>query len=427
MKKYIIQKFSFRCAILLTSACLLSDCKDYLDVVPDGVATLDNAFSNRTNAEKFWASCYNYLPWVNSTWNSPGTVCADDYWFFMDREAVPAAEGPRIAQGQQNANDPYHNFWNGSSRNDGCKNMWIGIRDCNIFLENIDKVTDVEEWEKTRWKAEVRFLKAYFHFYMMQLYGPIPIIDKNVEVDASVEDVKVFRDPVDDVVEYIVRTIDEVMVDLPMTLEDVYNEAGRITQAIALAVKAKTLIWAASPLFNGSAPFYQNFKDSRGVQLISNDNSEAAKLARWQRAADALKEAIDLCLAAGHAPYKYPGNEEMTDKIRQKFDLRGVTCERVDVNPELIFYNNVNSSTFIAFLTPKFYETYAGLAELCATLKMAETYYTKNGLPIDEDSEWDYINRLEYQANNDCKVYTLRTGYHRHQRISSGGGNLRRD
>ena len=404
MKKYIITNINWGCIVLLASVFLLSQCKDYLNVVPDGVATMDNAFSNRANAERFYASCYNFIPVSSSCWNYPGTVCADDFWFDHDRASLPVAEGPRIAQGQQNSNDPYHNYWDGSIRNDGHRNMWVGIRNCNIFLENIDQVPDMQEWEKTRWKAEIKFLKAYFHFFMMQLYGPIPIIDTNVDITASSSETKVFREPVDDVVEYIVRTLDEAAVDLPISLEDL-NEAGVATQAIVAAVKAKVLVWAASPLFNGSASFYQNFKDSRGIQLISNDNSEAAKLARWQRAANAVKEAIDICLLAGHGPYTYPGREVMSDKVKQKFDLRGVSCERVDDNPELIFFNNWPNGTLTNFLTPKFYDTYGGTAELSATLKMAETYYTKNGLPIDEDFEWDYDNRLGYQTNNSTVDY----------------------
>ena len=58
--------------MLSLSVGFFTACADYLDVVPDGVATIDNAFSNRINSEKFLFSCYNMLPNQNDPWNYPG-------------------------------------------------------------------------------------------------------------------------------------------------------------------------------------------------------------------------------------------------------------------------------------------------------------------------------------------------------------------
>lgn len=101
----------------------------------------------------------------------------------------------------------------------GGHNLWIGIRDCNIFLENIHKPLDLEDYERTRWIAEITFLKAYYHFYLMQLYGPIPIVDKNIEVNASIEEVRRYREPFDDCVNYVVGLLDNCMDDLPLIIE----------------------------------------------------------------------------------------------------------------------------------------------------------------------------------------------------------------
>src|SRR3546814_18733723 len=83
--------------------------------------------------------------------------------------------------------------------------LFKGIRDCNIFMENIDKVPDMDDMEKDRWKAEAKFLKAYYHFWLLRLYGPIPVIRENIPISAGPEDVKVVREPVDAVVDYIVQ------------------------------------------------------------------------------------------------------------------------------------------------------------------------------------------------------------------------------
>jgi hypothetical protein len=383
--------------ILFIGILLFSNCSDYLNVVPDGTATLETAFSNRINSEKFFYGCYNYLPNMADAFAYPGFIAGgDEIWFDVDNN-MKGNNGARIAQGQQNITDPYHNYWDGAQ---GGKRMWIGIRDCNIFLENIDQVPDLSKTEAARWKAEVKILKAYFHFFLLQLYGPIPIMDKNIEVSATPEQVRVHREPVDDVIEYIVNLIDETVPDLPPSITEISTETGRITQAIALAIKAKALVWSASPLFNGSYVYYQNFKDKRGVQLIANNANPETVQARWERAAVAVKSAIDAAHVAGHSLYRYPvGYDIMSETTALKYTLRGCVTERFTTNREVIWACTNNNNQFQNWCTPKMYTSYAGTAELSATLKMAETYYTKNGIPIDEDPYWDYEHRYETLTN----------------------------
>src|SRR5699024_2531087 len=136
------------------------------------------------------------------------------------------------------------------------------------FLANIDNVPDMDIDEKKRWKAEVKFLKAYYHWFLLRMYGPIPIIDKNKPVSAGVDEVKVYRQPVDSVFNYIVKIIHEAAVDLPEVIQNAIDEMGRITRPIALSLKARVLINEASPLFNGNTA-YANFVDNRGVQLFN--------------------------------------------------------------------------------------------------------------------------------------------------------------
>ena len=380
---------------------LTSGCSDYLDVVPEGTSTLETTFSNRTNAEKFFYTCYWYLPNFVNAMNYPGLFGGDDFWWDIDAGPFRGTNswGCLIAQGRQNATGPYQNYWDGAN---GGSNLWIAIRDCNIFLENIDGVYDMKEWERVRWKAEVKFLKAFYHFFLMQLYGPIPIMDKNIEVNATPEEVRVFRDPVDDVVEFIVELLDEACKDLPLQTQEMTSEAGRATQAIATALKAKVLIWAASPLFNGSFAPYQNFKDKRGVQLVSNDNSAQAIQARWERAAVAVKNAIDTAALAGHRLYEFvPGLDinPVGDTTALKYTIRGAVSERLTFNREIIWGSNHGNNQLQNWCTPMFYTSYAGTCEVSATMKMAEMYYTNNGIPIDEDPFWDYENRYETMQN----------------------------
>lgn len=380
-------------------AYLISGCSDYLDVVPDGVATMENAFSNRINSEKFLFTCYNSLPNQNDPFTYPGNVGGDEIWWDIDVGGLNNRSGARIARNDQSSSDPFQNYWDG--RRDG-RNLWIGIRDCNIFLDNIHRVPDLKEWERVRWVSEVKFLKAYLHYFLLQMYGPIPIVDKNLEVNADPADVRVYREPVDKVVDYIIDLLDECIENLPDRIDETSTEMGRITKPIAYAIKAKVLIWAASPLLNGNSD-YVGFKDKRGVQLVTVEKDAS----KWSRALDAVKEAINVAHLNGHSLYRYKrGFEEISDTTHLKYTLRGAVTERPFDNPEVIWAHPAavgDANQFQKYCIPKFFESYAGTSELSATLKIAEQYYTKDGVPIDEDKTWNYAER--YQVRKDTSTF----------------------
>ena len=132
------------------------------------------------------------------------------------------------------------------------------------------KVPDMMEEEKRRWAAEVKFLKAYYHFYLLRAYGPIPIMRENLPISASGDEVRVYRRPVDEVFDYIIELIDESLINLSETIRDEHTELGRITLPIALGAKAKILVYAASPLFNGNKD-YQGFKNQDGEDFFNSE------------------------------------------------------------------------------------------------------------------------------------------------------------
>src|SRR5690606_17203661 len=118
------------------------------------------------------------------------------------------------------------------------------------------------EGERNRWIGEVKFLKAFYTYYLIKLYGPIPLMRENQPISASPEEVKRYREPVDDCFDYVVELLDEAIPVLPPIIVDMEGEAGRITAPIAASIKAKVLATAASPLFNGN-PDYISFVDNR--------------------------------------------------------------------------------------------------------------------------------------------------------------------
>ena len=366
---------------------LVSSC-NYLDIVPDNVATLDNAFTDRVNTEKFLATCYSYLPNYGDPWVNPGLLGSDEVWF---NEELGNPQATLIARNLQSIVTPYLNYWDGLERG---KPLFQGIRDCNIFLENIDKPHDIQATERRRWIAEVKFLKAYYHFWLFKSYGPIPIIDENLPIYTSSDGIKTYREPVDDVVEYIVALIDEAMVDLPLRVQSLTTEMGRITKPIAASIKARLLATAASPLFNGN-PDFAALVDNRGMNLFNPDYS----LEKWERAADALKEAIEICEEAGHKLVEeYQTTSDLNETIRKELMLRSIISARE--SPEVIW----GSTHF------RFSQTYQRMAQpllvtvtsanpvsqyYAATLRMAELFYSENGVPIEEDVSFPYDKRYE--------------------------------
>src|SRR5690606_7021044 len=147
---------------------------------------------------RFLATLYGYLPEYNNV-QSPALTGGDEA--IVNDEVSRNWDSRRLARGGQSKVDPASSSWD----------LFIALRDCNIFLENIDLPFDLEDSERQRWIAEAKILKAYFHFFLMRMYGPIPIIDKNIEVSEGLEAVRVTRDPVDEVVTYIVQLLDEAI------------------------------------------------------------------------------------------------------------------------------------------------------------------------------------------------------------------------
>ena len=391
MKKIIVS-ISFILTVILCN----TSCSDYLDIVPEGTPDMETAFSNKTNARKFLFTCYSYLPkWDQS--GSIGFLAGDEHWlipkgtgFIDQRLSLNAWE---IGRGEQNSNDPYQNYWDGLN---GGTNLWTAIRDCNIFLENIDKPLDLQQYERNRWIAEVKFLKAYYHYYLFMLYGPIPVMDNNISIDASAEEVRRYRDPVDDVVNYISNLLDDAAKDLPLQVTDAGEELGRITQPIAKAVKAQLWLLAASPLFNGNTD-YINVKDNQGRSLFpaETDNN------KWEQAADAALDAIKCAKEAGHDLYYFtlPVNG-LSDATRKLLDIGEAVTEKW--NTEIIWGSTwiVNGLQKVAVAKTTKGSHYDAISVMAPTLTVAEQFYSSNGVPISEDKGdfWskNYPNRYEF-------------------------------
>src|SRR5690606_7142741 len=116
--------------IIGLSTYLIMGCNKFIDVVPDNVATLEYAFRMRTTAEQYLATCYSFIPEGGSVSNNVALFGVDELW----TNTALNHNGTRIARGEQNAANPYHDYWNWRNRGTA---MWTAISQCNIFLDKI--------------------------------------------------------------------------------------------------------------------------------------------------------------------------------------------------------------------------------------------------------------------------------------------------
>ena len=147
--------------------------------------------------------------------------------------------------------NPNPTIWNKS---------YTAIAEANMYLEKIHK-TDLSEWEHNsnyqNWIAqmelfpyELRFLRAYFYFELFRAYGDVPLVTTTL---TNAQANSVTRTPAADVVKFIVDEVDEIASHLPVSYStEVGAEYGRATKVAAYALKARTLLYAASPLHNPS-------------------------------------------------------------------------------------------------------------------------------------------------------------------------------
>lgn len=390
-------------------------CKEYLDVTPDNVATIDYAFRNRNEAENYLFTCYSTLQATASTTSDPGFTTSGEIYFPATlTEATlgsrDAEMGFHLISGTQTTDHPALNYWDGEQLG---QPLYKAIRRCNIFLENVDKPRDLPLSEKKRWIAEVKFLKAYYHYYLLRMYGPVPLVRVNLPITAGTGEVRIKREPVDSVFNYVVQLLDEATPDLPTTIQDPARSLGRITQLIALSVKAEVLTTQASPFFNGN-PDYAGFKNKDG-QLLFPATYEAKK---WDSARVACRTAVEACEAVGMKLYNFiaPGNlPTLPAQLKTVMDIRHSITENWELNPEMIWALNPTFSfqgMCMPRLTSEMVQNMGGApGNFAVPMVMAELFYTKNGVPMNEDRNYDYRGRYNLETVDAADKYYLRANY----------------
>ena len=418
-----MRKFFIKSSLILAAATTLfgsASCNKFLNVVPDdGLATIETAFNLRSSALHYLATCYSYIPQDGIPGGDPAMLGGDELWDLWGRVVTnQSARVPQsyfnIARGYMSANSVYADDWG---------SMYKGIRCCDILMENILAVPDMDDWEKNQWISEAKFLKAYFHFNLVRKWGPVPIIRKSLPIDSDIDQVRVYREPIDDCFDFIIDLLDQAEEALPLVNQS-RDELGRVTKPMCAALRARVATYAASPLFNGNEQ-ESSLVDSRGVQLFPS-KTDAEKLKRWTYAMNACKKALDICESASIKLYdttavlvSYPivlNSEGKNDTLLTDMTLRGSFYSRW--NSELIWGNtqtNASSMTiFQQLCMPNFTENahaLGGYRFIGVPLKIAEEFYTKNGLPISNDLDWVGVDQYELREGTPDHAFYIKQGY----------------
>lgn len=355
---------------------LLTSCVDYLDKESDTELTLPMVFEDKTRIEGWLANVYSHVPdpyWGYARklgWDIlSDDMTASERWRQWDWKVIPMLLGE----------------WTPSTDWDG--NYWSRlpqlIREANIFIENVHPLPDqgISATEVTYMKAEMRFMIAYYYYLLSNTYGPVPFKPNYIApTDFNLADLMEGQRPYYEVVDWVDKELKEVAEILPAK----YTEArkyGRATSIMCLAVRARMLLFAASPLVNGN-PDYANHKNKDGENLFST----TADKTKWAYAAQACKELIDAAEAAGHKLYTEKNDDGTIDPF---MSYQNLFLTRYDEGNTEILFARPGGSEYGEYEKHATPAASGGSGGLGVTQSLVDAFFMENGLPInDDDSEY---------------------------------------
>ena len=231
--------------LLLTSGLFVS-CAD-LDYTEETTRDEEWTYDYFANGIKnlvfdVYAQVYNNEFEANSAYFLAGAT--DEAQYALETGAVNS-----YVNGGWSPANPYSNTWN---------KAYTAIADVNMYLEKLDE-TDISDWQYnpdySKWIAqmelfpyELRFLRAYFYFELFKTYGDVPLVTTTL-TNGQANNIE--RTPADQIVKFIVDECDAIAPYLPESYNTEVNaEVGRATRLAVFALKARTLLYAASPLHN---------------------------------------------------------------------------------------------------------------------------------------------------------------------------------
>lgn len=359
----------------------LASCDSYLDRAPDVNLDEEKVFTDFLNAQRFQADIYSGL---TSRFNAVG-----------DFQPVPLSS----ASDESESNAGYHGTkgfnmgnYNGLDANIGF--YYTAIRKANLFLKNAEGIPFPDAKTKDQMLGEVYFLRAFYFNEILKRFGGMPIMtEKDLFVPG--DNLMRPRDTYRDCFAFIMTDLNRAINSLPVTLNT--NEYGRATKGAAMALKARVLLYAASPLFSQKTGIW-------GMDGTVDDWLDKDGKSWWLKAAEAAKAVIDLTDEGGNPVYAlYQTNaSDKSDDYEKLFFKR-----REQGNKEIIFYKHAapvdfNSAEINVWMPSG---DFGGAGAVEPTQAFVNLFEMSNGKYIDEQgSNYDPANPY---LNRDPRFYKI--------------------
>ncbi|GAB3020373.1 RagB/SusD family nutrient uptake outer membrane protein [Niabella terrae] len=362
---------------------LFASCSKFLDQVPDDVLKEEDIFSSLVNTRAYLAQIYTNMPddfsarFAPSNYAGPYTGASDEanYWSLS----------------WVMSNSLNQSTWDNNAGGTFWTNWYKPVRTATDFIKKVDNANpdEVNAMTRLHYKGEARAMRAIFYYWMMRLYGPVIILDNEVPVNGTGDEIFFARRPFDECVNYVVEQLDSAYneikqsvqgtgqrADMPLTYGSVI-EYGRVTTGVCKAYKFQVLMLAASPLFNGNSLLSQ-LKNKDGQQLVS----QTYDASKWTRALTAGQEFLNEFDGPTYSIYK----ESDSDPWKAAYK----SCKNVivtDWNQEWIFGRPMSSTGDYWYdITPKLVgyssDVAKGAGFLSVNQSMVDAYEMRNGLRI---------------------------------------------
>ena len=261
------------CAAFFSTACVekfaVGDA--FLEKAPGVDVNIDTVFSNAEYTRNFLWSAYGQIYCTYTSGNmmngAPIDALSDSYhcycsWGGPIQSYYP---GGLTEDAQDTENGNYQGKFSYSTKTGGLNSdsggrvsIYETVRKCWQIIENIDRVPDMSDDEKSRLRGEAYTIMASRYYDAFRNFGGLCLAKKAYAVGENFEDGRATAwETVEFIDSLIVCAINEPGFIWNLPNADQGQWSGRLTRASARALRAKVWMFAASPLFNDDNPYME--------------------------------------------------------------------------------------------------------------------------------------------------------------------------
>ena len=361
---------------MIALLCFVSSC-DYLgvsDQLAGGLQNTEQVFDNVSYTKRWYANVFAGIPDYSGI-NSVNVGAFKNPWTGMcDELVVGYGNSSKYNNSDRNAaNMGFHRYGD----------CYKYIRQANIFLQKAHPIMttgtqgdQLLEDELTQMKANVRFMRAFYHYLLFEQYGPIILVKDKIY--NATEDQDVPRNTVDEVIEYIDSELTAVASEL--TQEPIFEDKDYRawpTKGVALAVRAKLWLYAASPLLNGGYREALSVTNPDGTRLFPDYDA-----GKWEKALAACKDFIDYAEAGRYELYKEykDDNGAVIDPDKSVYNLFQKYTHEIIWATANNDWGGMNGDAFDRRIAPRCEKN--GLGSTGVTQELVDAFYMKDGFPV---------------------------------------------